>query len=57
MTSVTLEHLTKAFTPAHADEKKVTAVRDLNMKITSGDVLAILGLLHEALVLLRPGDP
>ncbi len=43
MTSVTLEHLTKAFTPAHADEKKVTAVRDLNMKITSGDVLAILG--------------
>lgn len=44
MTSITLEHVSKKFIPEFpSTEPPVEAVRDVTMKISSGDVLAILG--------------
>lgn len=43
MTAITLEHVTKRFPPQLNGEPTVTAVDNVSLKITSGDVLAILG--------------
>jgi multiple sugar transport system ATP-binding protein len=43
MTTVTLEHVTKCFRRQGGMEAAITAVDDISLKISSGDVLAILG--------------
>lgn len=43
MTTVTLEHVTKRFTPHESGGAEVTAVDKVSLKLPSGDVLAILG--------------
>jgi ABC-type sugar transport system ATPase subunit len=44
MTTVTLEHITKTFDETTGlESRKIIAVNDVSLKITSGDVLAILG--------------
>ncbi len=44
MTTLSLEHVTKRFTQsAGLETQTITAIRDVSLKLSSGDVLAILG--------------
>lgn len=43
MTAITLEHVTKRFTRSDGLEQPITAVDNVSIKLTDGEVLAILG--------------
>ncbi len=43
MTSITLEHVSKAFEAPFGSDKPIPAVQNVSLKVTSGDILGILG--------------